>query len=70
MWRCDSHLKQCSKRCKHSPTLRQEIPHQAIVAAINSVVEDQGEFVQAFRENIVRIIGIYAPQSKPTRLKF
>ncbi len=66
MWRCDSRLKQGSKRCKHSPTLKEEILHQAIMAAINSVVEDQGEFVQAFWENVIRIIGSYAPQSEPT----
>lgn len=36
------------------------------MAAINSVVEDQGEFVQVFRENVIRIIGSYSPKSEPT----
>ena len=34
--------------------------------AINSVVEDQGEFVEAFRENVIRIIGSYSADKEPT----
>lgn len=34
--------------------------------AAYSVVEDQGEFVQAFWENVIRIIGSYSPKSEPT----
>lgn len=60
VWRCDNRLKHGSKRCKHSPTLKEEILHEAIMKAVNSVVEDQGEFVQAFRENVIRIIGSYS----------
>lgn len=64
VWRCDSRLKQGSKRCKHSPTLKEGILHEAIMTAINNVEEDLGEFVQAFRENVIRIIGSYAPQGR------
>jgi len=46
--------------------LKEENLHEAIMTAINSVVEDQGEFVQAFRENVIRIIGSYSPKSEPT----
>lgn len=60
VWRCDSRLKYGAKRCKHSPTLKEETLHEAIMTAIDSVVEDQGEFVQAFRENVIRIIGSYS----------
>lgn len=31
-----------------SPTLAERTLHEAIMEAINSVVEDQGEFVEAF----------------------
>lgn len=34
--------------------------------AINSMVEGQGEFVQAFRENVICIIGSYSTQNEPT----
>ena len=66
VWRCDNRLKHGSKRCKHSPTLKEEILHEAIMTAVNSVVEDQGEFVQAFRENVIRIIGSYSVAAEPT----
>ena len=66
VWRCDNRLKHGSRRCKHSPTLKEEILHEAIMEAINSVVEDEGEFVQAFRENVIRIIGSYSANAEPT----
>ena len=37
-----------------------------IMTAVNSAVEDQGEFVQAFRENVIRIIGNYSATAEPT----
>lgn len=67
VWRCDNRLKYGSKRCKYSPTLKEDSLHEAIMTAINSVVEDQGEFVQAFRENVIRIIGSYSAQAEPTQ---
>lgn len=66
VWRCDNRLKYGSKRCRHSPTLKEETVHEAIMTAIGSVVEDQGEFVQAFRENVIRVIGSYSCQEDPT----
>lgn len=67
VWRCDNRLKYGSKRCKYSPTLKEDSLHEAIMTAINNVVEDQGEFVQAFRENVIRIIGNYSAQVEPTQ---
>jgi DNA invertase Pin-like site-specific DNA recombinase len=66
VWRCDNRLKHGSKRCKHSPTLKEDSLHEAIMTAINNVVEDHGEFVQAFRENVIRIIGSYSAKAEPT----
>lgn len=66
VWRCDSRLKQGAKRCKHSPTLEEKTLHGAIMQAINSVIEDDGEFVEAFRENVIRIFGSYAKDVEPT----
>ena len=66
VWRCDNRLKHGSKRCKHSPTLKEKTLHEAIMTAIGSVVEDQGEFVQAFRENVIRVIGSYSASAEPT----
>ena len=66
VWRCDNRLKHGSKRCKHSPTLKEEILHEAIMTAVNSAVEEQGKFVQAFRENVIRIIGSYSATAELT----
>ena len=66
VWRCDNRLKHGSKRCKHSPTLKEKTLHETIMTAIGSVVEDQGEFVQAFRENVIRVIGSYSASAEPT----
>ena len=66
VWRCNSRLKSGTKRCKHSPTLEEKVLHGAIMEAINSVVENDGEFVDAFRENVIRILGSYAVHAEPT----
>jgi hypothetical protein len=36
------------------------------MTAINSVVENRGEFVSAFRENVIRVIGSYSTKNMPT----
>lgn len=37
-----------------------------IMTAVNSAVEEQGKFVQAFRENVIRIIGSYSATAELT----
>lgn len=66
VWRCENRLKNGTKNCKHSPTYKEEILHEAIMTAINSVVENRGEFVGAFRENVIRVIGSYSTKNVPT----
>lgn len=66
VWRCDNRLKHGSKKCRHSPTIQEKTLHQAIMEAINSVVEDQGDFVRSFRENVIQIIGSYSSKNEPT----
>lgn len=67
VWRCEDRLKQGKKsRCQHSPTLKEEQLHDAIMTAINSVVENTGEFIGTFRENVIRVIGNYSTQGVTT----
>jgi hypothetical protein len=66
VWRCENRLKNGTKYCKHSPTLKEEVLNEAIMTAINSVVENEGDFVGAFRENVIRVIGNYSTKSVPT----
>lgn len=64
VWRCDNRLKHGSKQCRNSPTIKEKILHEAIMKAICSVAEDKGEFVQAFRENVIRVIGSHSGSEK------
>jgi len=66
VWRCENRLKNGTKNCKHSPTYKENVLHEVIMIAINSVVENRGEFVGAFRENVIRVIGSYSTKNVPT----
>ncbi len=67
VWRCENRLKNGAKAtCKHSPTLKEEPLHDIIMTAINSVVENNGDFIGAFRENVIRVIGGYSTKDIPT----
>ncbi|WP_041284955.1 recombinase family protein [Desulfoscipio gibsoniae] len=66
VWRCENRLKNGTKNCKHSPTFKEAVLHEAVMTAINSVVENRGEFVGAFRENVIRVIGSYSTKNVPT----
>jgi len=67
VWRCENRLKNgADASCKHSPTLKEEPLHDAIMTAINSIVENKGDFIGAFRENIIRVIGSYSTKDIPT----
>ena len=67
VWRCENRLKNGTKaNCKNSPTLKEEPLHNAIMTAINSVVENNEDFIEAFRENVIRVIGGYSTKDIPT----
>lgn len=51
---------------ENPPTLEEKTLHGAIMQAVNSVVEDGGEFVQAFRENVLWVIGSYSANEAAT----
>ena len=67
VWRCEDRLKQgTSSKCLHSPTLKEEQLHDAIMKAINKVVENNGDFIGTFRENVIRVIGNYSTKGVTT----
>jgi DNA invertase Pin-like site-specific DNA recombinase/uncharacterized protein YukE len=67
VWRCEDRLKNgASSKCQSSPTLKEEQLHDAIMKAINKVVENSGDFIETFRENVIRIIGNYSTQGVTT----
>ena len=67
VWRCEDRLKHgTSSKCHHSPTLKEEKLHDAIMKAINKVVENNGDFIGTFRENVIRVIGNYSTKGVTT----
>lgn len=67
VWRCEDRLKNgSSSKCQNSPTLKEEQLHDAIMKAINKVVENNGDFIGTFRENVIRVIGNYSTQGVAT----
>lgn len=67
VWRCEDRLKNgTSSKCKNSPTLKEEQLHDAIMNAINDVVENSGDFIETFRENVIRVIGNYSTEGITT----
>lgn len=67
VWRCEDRLKNgTSSKCKNSPTLKEEQLHDAIMNAINDVVENSGDFIETFRENVMRVIGNYSTEGIAT----
>ena len=67
VWRCENRLKNGIRAsCKNSPTLKEEPLHNAIMIAINNVVENKGKFIGVFRENVIRVIGDYSTKGIST----
>lgn len=46
--------------------MKEEPLHNAIMTAINNVVENNGDFIGAFRENVIRVISGYSTKDIPT----
>ncbi len=66
VWRCENRLKNGTKYCKHSPTLKEDVLNEAVMTAINSVVENRDDFVGAFWENVIQVIGSYSTKNVST----
>lgn len=59
VWRCGNRLDHGKKYCKYSKTIDENILNNAVMNAIYEIVKNEGEFVDAFRQNVIRIIGSY-----------
>lgn len=57
VWRCENRLRNGPKYCKYSPTLKEEDLHEAIIMAMNNVLENKDQFIRAFRENVIAVMG-------------
>ena len=59
VWRCSNRLTNGTKHCKKSETLEEGVLNRAVMEAINRITRGDGDFVGAFRQNVIRVIGSY-----------
>ena len=65
VWRCINRLTNGTKYCKKSITLKESDLNNAVMKAIHRVACNDGDFVGAFRQNIIRVIGNYGGGAEP-----
>ncbi len=64
VWRCEDRLKLGKKStCIHSPTLKEDDLHKAIMKAINSIIDNKEDFISRFRNNVLEVISNYMEES-------
>ena len=65
VWRCNNRLTNGTKHCKKSETLEEGALNRAVMEAINRITCNDGDFVGAFRQNVIRVIGNYGKGQEP-----
>ena len=65
VWRCSNRLTNGTKNCKKSETLEEGALNRAVMEAINRITKGDGDFVGAFRQNVIRVIGSYGGEQEP-----
>lgn len=64
VWRCENRLRNGTRYCKNSPTIEESVLHKTVLHAINRVLENKEDFVQTFRQNVVKVLAHEAGNSK------
>lgn len=65
VWRCSNRLTNGTKHCKKSETLEEGALNRAVMSVINRITCNDGDFVGAFRQNVIRVIGNYGLEQEP-----
>lgn len=65
VWRCSNRLTGGVKKCGDSETLEEGALNRAVMEAIHRITRNDGDFVGAFRQNVIRVIGSYGKQQEP-----
>lgn len=65
VWRCSNRLTNGTKNCKKSETLEEGALNRAVMETINRITRGDGDFVGAFRQNVIRVIGSYGGEQEP-----
>lgn len=64
VWRCTERLANGTKNCKSSPTIMENDLQTAVMEALHRIVQDDGEFVDAFRQNVIRVLGSHGSKKE------
>lgn len=64
VWRCDNRLNNGTKYCKKSETIEEGALNRAVMMAIQKIACNDGEFIGAFRQNVICIIGSYGKEQE------
>ena len=65
VWRCSNRLSNGVKKCGDSETLEEEALNRAVMETIHRITRNDGDFVGAFRQNVIRVIGNYGKEQEP-----
>ena len=65
IWRCSNRLTGGVKKCGDSETLEEGALNRAVMEAIHRITRNDGDFVGAFRQNVIRVIGSYGKEQEP-----
>lgn len=65
VWRCSNRLTNGTKHCKKSETLEEGALNRAVMEAIHRITKGDGDFVGAFRQNVIRVMGSYGGEHEP-----
>lgn len=66
VWRCTERLENGTKHCKKSPSIPEPALNHTIMNAMSRIVQDEKEFVGAFRQNVIKVLGSYGEGSEPS----
>ena len=64
VWRCSNRLTNGVEQCSDSETLEEGALNRAVMEAIHRITRNEGDFVGAFRQNVVRVIGSYGREQQ------
>ena len=65
VWRCSNRLTNGVKKCGESETLEENTLNRAVMEAIHRITSDDMEFMENFRQNVIRVIGSYGGEQEP-----
>lgn len=65
VWRCSNRLTNGVKHCHNSATLEETALNNAVMEAIHRITKNDGDFVGAFRQNVIQVLGSYGQEQEP-----